>query len=374
MKILMLTTNSSLMDGINRHILTIAPILNKMKDCHVAVCTVFPKGELNAELEKYGVSTYSLCCHSGHDFRILRRYYSILKDFQPEIVHIHVMALMERIISCFCFRGIKYISTIHGLSDKVKVATSKMRLEKLLNSLFQVRMSAICYISNGVRDALIGNGSGKKEYVVYNPLSFRENCHNDNKLVKLLNVELGTQVIGTCCRIAQVKNPLAFTEVMCNVLSKLNNVHAVVIGDGDVELVDSCKKIVQKFGVEGRFHWLGYRSDAPQLTRELDCFVMTSISEGMPTSLLECMTAKTPFAFLEGNGGLKDIALLNKEQGPFSIVAPENDLQGLANQICMLLKNPDMAEEYGEKAFEVGKQNFDVQSVAEKLLDIYNSL
>ena len=49
-KILMLTTNSSLMDGINRHILTISTALNSKENLEVVVCTVNPKGELNDAL------------------------------------------------------------------------------------------------------------------------------------------------------------------------------------------------------------------------------------------------------------------------------------------------------------------------------------
>ena len=45
MKILMLTTNSSLMDGIHRHILAIASYVNRLGGCEVAVCTAFPRAE-----------------------------------------------------------------------------------------------------------------------------------------------------------------------------------------------------------------------------------------------------------------------------------------------------------------------------------------
>ena len=42
MRILMLTTNASLQDGINRHILSVAPALNARGGVEVAVCTVMP--------------------------------------------------------------------------------------------------------------------------------------------------------------------------------------------------------------------------------------------------------------------------------------------------------------------------------------------
>lgn len=50
----MLSVNSNLMDGINRHILNVAPSLNSIADIDVAVCTINPKGEFHSELEKKG--------------------------------------------------------------------------------------------------------------------------------------------------------------------------------------------------------------------------------------------------------------------------------------------------------------------------------
>ena len=71
----MLTTNSSLMDGINRHILTIAPQINNQEGCEVAVCTVFSRAELNVELESKGVKTYSLNATNGHDLTVFLHFY-----------------------------------------------------------------------------------------------------------------------------------------------------------------------------------------------------------------------------------------------------------------------------------------------------------
>ena len=55
MRILMLTTNASLQDGINRHILSVAPALNARGGVEVAVCTVMPRGEFSVALERAGI-------------------------------------------------------------------------------------------------------------------------------------------------------------------------------------------------------------------------------------------------------------------------------------------------------------------------------
>lgn len=371
MKILMLTTNSSLMDGINRHILNISPALNRLKEIEVAVCTVFPRGDLNVALEEQGVKSFSLNAKNGHEFKIIPSYYKVMRTFAPDVVHIHVMALMERIVSTLCFRSVKYVRTIHGIADKVEKVTLHIQIERIFEKIFLVPSSAVCYISNGVKEALQDNATKCISDVVYNPINFNAHCVSSSALHELLHVSTDIPIIGTSCRIAKVKQPELFTEVMCRVLVNNSDVHAVVIGGGDNDLTSACKSIVEKFGVNERFHWLGYRKDAPQLVEELKCFVLTSISEGLPTSLLECMFLKTPFAFLEGNGGLQDIASLNEQFGPFAITAKSGDINGLASGICTLLNTPNIGKIYAEVANKVGKQNFDIENIVMKLNSIY---
>lgn len=375
-KVLMLTTSTSLLDGVNRHILTVASALNGREDVVVAVCTVMPWGDLNNALQKNGVRSFALGFPHGHSVSILKAYSKVVKQFNPDVVHIHVMAITEKIVSAIKFRNIKYVTTIHGISDAKSNVSFKERLEMVLNSIFSLPISAYCYISDGVMQKLDDNNKSSKAVraVVYNPIYFDCPLKYSAKLHELIRISSDTPIIGTSCRIAAVKNPALFTETMCKVLQANQSCHAVVMGDGVEELKEQCRRVVAEYKVEDRFHWLGYRTDAPHLVNDLSCFVMTSVSEGMPTSILECMAVKTPFAILEGNGGLVDLAKMNSEEGPFAVVAPKGDVETLANGIIHLLQNPELAHEYAERAYQVGKRYFDVDAVAGQLVGIYQKV
>lgn len=368
----MLTTNSSLMDGINRHILTIAPNLNKREQCEVAVCTVFPRAELNEELERRGVRTYSLDAANGHDFKIFSRFCKVMREFRPDIIHSHVMALFEKMVLAVGYRGLKYIGTVHGISLKDKRILPYARIESCLNQVFRIKWSAFCVVSDGVRQYLFGDKDNGNIYTVYNPLAFGEIIPKQYKLHGLLGVEKDTPIIGTACRVSPPKNSLCFTRVMCKVLQANSAAHAVVMGEGDEKA--ECEKIVAREGLESRFHWLGYRQDAPELTRDLDCFVMTSITEGLPTALLEAMASKTPFAMMEGMGGLRDIATINRKEGPIGIVVPKGEEERMAREICGLLADKNARETMAERAYAVGKKHFDVENVCGKIYDIYKKV
>lgn len=374
MKILMLTTNSSLMDGINRHILAVAPTVNRYQDCEVAVCTVLPRAALAESLEKEGVRTYSLNASSGHDMKIFSAFHRVMQDYDPDIIHSHVMAIYERILLSSFYRSKKFVNTIHGISDKVVHESFRMKLNKRLDSIFVIHYDATCYVSNGVRQFRSQGLDEKNEFTIYNPLHFGEVKSKEYKLHKLIGVPESVPIIGTSCRLAEVKQPAMFTKVMCRVLQQNENAHAVVMGDGDESIKRTIMNIVDKSNVSDRFHFMGFRQDAPELVRDLNCFVMTSISEGLPTSILEAMASHTPFAMMEGNGGLKDITELNRSEMPIGLVVRAGDVEAQAHGICTLIHNPEYAQELANNAFKVGRQLFDVDSVCSQLYRVYSKV
>lgn len=368
MRVLMTVSSSSLMDGVGRHILAIASTLNRMPEVEVGVVTLHVWGDLNDALHAAGVKCWSLSCANGHQIKVVSRFYSIMRDFRPNIVHGHVTCLFENIVLKWIFPRIKYVVTVHGISDPVVRGPFQRRLCRnfglcLLSRFIYRRVDAYIYISQGVLAARAQRGNKNKAYVVYNPMDFssREkpaNCSN-------------RQVIGTACRIESVKDPLAFTRILGEVTRRTPNAEAWVIGDGS--LLKSCRKIVDLNHYD-RIRFWGHRNDAKELIARMDCFVLTSKREGMPTSLLEAMSVKTPIAFMSGDGGLRDLEEMNRKEGPFAIVVAQGDENRMVVEICDLLKDSVRACSYADRAFKVGRSHFDLLTVAAQLKNIYNDL
>lgn len=371
MKILMLTTNSSLLDGINRHILNISIALNEQPDIDVAVCIVHPEGEFQKKLQDRGIAYFTLGFSNGHNLGIFRAFEEIVDQFCPDIIHLHVLALMERVYLSVHKGKYKLIQTIHGISDD-KNQSFRDCIERCILKAFPLHIDGRCYISEGVRkyyERLMP--PVKISQVCYNPMKFSNGfAENSHKLHKILKIREDDYIIGTACRIAAVKNPIAFTTVMCNVLTSILNAHAVVIGAGDDTLEQECKSIIKNRCLENRFHWLGYRVDAQELVQDLDCFIMTSVTEGMPTAVLECFASKTPVAILEGEGGINDIIQLNS-CNPIVISAPRKDLRILSDRIVHMLMNRQEAVFMTENAYRVGKNVFGMESVINDLKNVY---
>ena len=369
MRVLMLTTNASLLDGINRHILSVAPALNAREGLEVAVCTVQPEGELAAALRARGVAVHSLGCAHGHALRILPRFSRVLRTFRPDVVHVHVLALMERVVLAMTARRVRVVQTVHGISDPVASPTFRMRVETLLQRVFAVRVDARCHVSRGVRAAV-----GKSDDpVIYNPIGLDEPVEK-GRLRAELGVPSEVRLVGTACRIADVKNPTAFTRVMCGVLARVPTAHAVVMGTGPDGIESELHRIVDAQGVADRLHFLGYRSDARQLVADLDCFVLTSRREGMPTSVLEAMAAQVPVAMWTGEGGLGDLAELERTEGPALLLAEQGDENGLVDRICSLWGTDGAGLRLAERAQALCRRHFSLDTVTAQLEKVYHTV
>ena len=366
MRVLMLTTNNTLIDGINRHIVSISKGL-KALGVEVAVCIAMADGDLAEVLEGAGIRVYALDCENGHDARMLWRFWKVMRSFKPDIVHVHVLALVERIVLSYFFRRVPKVFTTHGISDPVPVETFRQKLENFILRMTPLRNVHNIYISEGVRRHYGGNGS-----VVYNPIEVKGR-YKGHKLHDELGVSADIPIIGTACRFADPpKKPLVFVEIMCQVLKQVPSAHAVLIGDGETEMKQKMRNLISSYKMEPRIHWLGYRKEAPKLTGELSMFIMTSRWEGMPTALLEAMSQSTPIAFLKGEGGLVDLAEMDEKYGGIAVVAESPS--ELASGIVKCLDDKETCGRMAERALDVVKKHFSLEVNALKLLDAYNNI
>lgn len=369
MKVLMMTGNGRLLDGINRHVLMVAGGL-QARGVEVAVCTVAAHGELAEALEAKGIKVFALGCETGHDWRLIGRFWKVMRSFRPDVVHVHMSAMWPQTVLHFAFGRVPRIQTLHILSSPPLTFRMMLREPKRLfpwwvRAKLQGKTDRFIFVSQGLME---DSGPLRPAEVIYNPMSFELPPAGKVSLRTIIGVPEGTPVIGTACRIAKQKNPQSFVRVMLAVLKGSPEVHAVVMGIGVPAIESEMRALVKG---HPRLHFLGYRADAPSLTGELSCFIMTSLWEGLPTALLEAVRARVPIAFMEGGGGLRDLARLNAEEGPLAVVVPQGDEAGLAQGILQLLAQPEEAKARVERAYAAARKRYSIELAAEALESLY---
>lgn len=99
-------------------------------------------------------------------------------------------------------------------------------------------------------------------------------------------------VLGTVARIDVQKNPMYLLKVADAVKKSGKKAVLLIVGSGPME--QEVKEKARQMGLEGFVRFLGVRQDIPELLAAMDLFLLPSIFEGLPVTLLETQASGLP--------------------------------------------------------------------------------
>ena len=157
-------------------------------------------------------------------------------------------------------------------------------------------------------------------------------------------------------------------DTIIRALAKLpSNYHAVFVGAMPEEgTILSVKQTVEKLGLNSRVHFLGIRSDVPEVLRSSDIVVMSSEYEGLSLSSLEAMSSGKPLIASDVNG-------LREVVHGAGILFDVNNEQQLADEITKLVEDHSYYNRIASQCLERAMQ-YDFRIMGEKYLEVYRSV
>src|SRR6185503_2266450 len=106
----------------------------------------------------------------------------------------------------------------------------------------------------------------------------------------------------------------------------------IILGEG--ELREHLERQVREHHLEKHVLLPGFRTDVLGCIKGVDVFVMSSVTEGLGTSLLDAMACARPIVATEA-GGIPEIV----EDGVNGLLVPPRDAPALAAAIVRALKD-----------------------------------
>jgi glycosyltransferase involved in cell wall biosynthesis len=140
-----------------------------------------------------------------------------------------------------------------------------------------------------------------------------------------------------------------------------------VLGEG--ELRPSLERQIKELHLEKHVLLPGFRADVLSFIRSFDVFVMSSLFEGLGTSLLDAM-ALSKATVASDTGGIPEVV----SHGQTGLLVPPRDAGELASAITALLKDPARRERMGAAGLERVKRLFSADAMVEKTLGVYRNL
>ncbi|MFC1814844.1 glycosyltransferase [Thermodesulfobacteriota bacterium] len=194
-------------------------------------------------------------------------------------------------------------------------------------------------------------------------LDFNKPEHFENdEIIAFCNQAFTVGAIG---RLSKEKGYDHLIESFHLIIQKGIDARLVIMGDGSER--HSLEKLIKDFKLTDKVLLPGYCTDAKNYLPHFNVFVISSLTEGLPITLLEAMQAKVPIVATKV-GGIPEV-LHNGRAG--LLVEPFN-LESLAEAIIVVYHHTKFANELTTVAYEKAITDYSSQKMATQYLDIYH--
>jgi glycosyltransferase involved in cell wall biosynthesis len=173
-------------------------------------------------------------------------------------------------------------------------------------------------------------------------------------------------VLGTVGRLEPEKDQTTLLDVFGQVRARHPRARLLVVGDGS--LAESLRAYARQIGVADHTLFLGYRRDIAKLLAAMDVFVLTSIREGLPISLIEAMAARRP-VIASDIGSVNDL-VRNGENG---LVVQAGNAAGFAGAVERLIGSPELCERLGQAGRRTVEASYSLAAVIRTYEELYRS-
>lgn len=325
-------------------------------------------------IQRNDVPVFALHKRAGHDLGIYGRFWRLLRELQPVILHTYNFPTLEFAVIAALARVPGRIHAEHGRDVfDIDGSNTKYRLFRQLARPFVHRYVAVSDELTRWLTKTIGIPTPQVTHI-YNgvdPHRFTPRTGERNAIGPAGFADAESFIIGTVGRMQTVKNQMLLARAFVRLLTLAPALHSrlrlVLVGDGPLR--EECRRILHEGNVE-HLAWLaGERDDIPEILRSLDIFVLPSLTEGISCTILEAMASGVAVLATQVGGNAE---LVKTDRT--GVLLPPEDPEAMATMLLSYVTNPQRAKEQGRAGREQVEKEFSVNVMVEKYLAMYDSL
>lgn len=176
-----------------------------------------------------------------------------------------------------------------------------------------------------------------------------------------LGLDSNARLVGALGRLVPVKGHIYLVQAFAQLAERHPQAQLAIIGAGREE--GRLRQEIERLGLSGRVHLLGFRENALRFVRAFDIWVMPSLAEGLGLALLEGMSGHLPII-------ASDVpAMLPLIQGAGGIVVPPTDVDALCEALNQYLSLSDaQLREKGQQAYRYLVAQHDIETFRQQYL------
>ncbi len=330
-----------------------------------SIICLLKDGWLNTQLCQRGFDTVIIPQQKGLDPGWIYKCIKLIRQKKIDLLHTHEFAM--NVYGCIAawITRIPVITTVHGRSyygDRWR-----RRLAYQFVAKHSLRMVAV---SEDIRRFMIEQVSVRSRYLItiYNGIDPKVYCTTEDgiQIKKELKIADAAPVIGTIGNLYPVKGHTYLLKAAVQVVRNYPEAVFLFIGRGN--LLNQLQEEAGRGGIAKNVRFLGFREDIAAFLQTMDIFVLPSLSEGLPLSLLEAMAAGKP-AVATNVGGNPEVML----DGETGFLVPPKDPESLASRIILLLKDKLLAQKFGANGQQRVYEKFSLERMVNAYQQIYEA-
>jgi len=330
---------------------------------HRAMLVAHADGELRRRADE-GLDFLPLAPLTEMDLSAAWRLSRAIKQLRPDIVHAHDP------------HGVAMAALALSMSTQPKraklVAARRVDFRLKGNALSRWKYDQvdrfIC-ASDAIREILLADGvAASRAVTVHEGIDLG---HVAAAPPAALHEEFwlphGSPIVGNVAALVPHKGQRHFVEAAALVVREVPDARFVIAGEG--ELRPTLEHLIKHLNLEKHVILAGFRPDVLSLHKAFDVFVMSSLTEGLGTSLLDAMACGRPIVATTA-GGMPEVV----QDGKTGILVPPRNDRAMADAIITLLKDPALRDRMGSAGLARANARFSAERMVADTLLAYRDL
>jgi len=336
------------------------------KEVHLAVIENYinQNRDLVIRAQEKNIKTIEIPCSKRFDLKSIREIFNVVQQYKIECVHTH--DYKSHLYGLLVAKRLKLpcIATLHGWVNNTTSLRFYQIIERILLRLFDSVVTVSPQMEKRLNSGLlpikhllsIPNGVNIKQ--------FHPGSYYDCK--KHFNWTKDNFVFGIIARLSEEKGHKILLNAFKIVNSKSPGSRLLIIGSGPER--ESLENIVSDLNLENIVCFAGPQTNIDKIMRCIDCYVSSSLTEGMPMVLLEAMASGTPI--IATKVGAVD-NMLSNNMG--TLVNPDDSIE-LALAMQNVLLNVNKAKRMADRARRKCIEQYSAQKQAAAYIKLYSDI
>lgn len=320
-----------------------------------------PNVEFYERARRHGLSVRMVHCQGRADWRAVRQIEECIQEDGIQLLHTHGYKADLYGYAAARRSGKPIVATCHNWVG----GTAALGIYNRLDRMALKRFHGLAAVSDSVAQRLLASGvSARKIRTIANGIDVQ--TFERARPSPVLNFN-GSKVVGMVARLDLQKGFEYLLQSASELRGAFPGLKVVIVGEGPDRR--EIEDMIRQLGLQSKVILAGQRSDMPAIYAAMDAFVLPSLNEGLPMTILEAMAASKPVIATRVGAIPKVI-----QDGETGLLVDPADSNGLRDALARLLTDSDLCSRLGAAGHDWVSHNYTSEAMALKYRQMYDDV